>query len=86
MLQKCAQINVSINTDDAGIFATSLENEYAYIALAMEKERDENGNAIYSRRNIYKWIDNIRQMGLDQTFLSDEEMKKAKRSWLGISE
>ena len=30
---------ISINTDDKGIIATSIENEFALIAAAMEKSR-----------------------------------------------
>lgn len=62
------QIQVSINTDDQGVFSTYIENEYAYLALALEKTRDENGNPKYSRTLIYNWLDNIRKMGLTQSF------------------
>ena len=55
------QIDVTINTDDQAIFSTSLENEYAYIALAMEKLRDENGTNLYKRSMIYEWLNNIRR-------------------------
>ena len=34
---------ISINTDDKGIIATSIENEYALIATAMEKSRKYKG-------------------------------------------
>ena len=67
-LAEAAQIQVSINTDDQGVFATYIENEYAYLALALEKMKDENGNPKYSRTIIYNWIDNIRKMGLSQSF------------------
>ena len=30
---------------------------------------DENGNHIYSKTMIYNWLDKIRRMGLDQSFL-----------------
>lgn len=62
------QLQVSINTDDQGVFATYIENEYAYLALALEKMKDENGNPLYSRTLIYNWLDNIRKMGLVQSF------------------
>lgn len=65
------QIDVTINTDDQAIFATSLENEYAYIALAMEKLRDENGENVYSRSMIYEWLNNIRQNSKKVCFLPD---------------
>lgn len=67
-LNECPQANVSINTDDKGVFHTSLENEYALMACAMEKERDAKGNPVYNRQMVYQWIDNIREMGNMQTF------------------
>lgn len=68
MLKECAQINVSINTDDKGVFRTSLENEYALMSCALEKVRDEHGNAVYNRQMIFQWLDNIRKMGNIQSF------------------
>lgn len=62
------QLQVSINTDDQGVFATYIETEYAYLALALEKMRDDHGNPRYSRTLIYRWLDNIRKMGLAQCF------------------
>lgn len=67
-LKNCPQLFVSINTDDQGIFGTSLENEYALMAIAMEKEKDENGKRKYNQAMIYQWLDNIRKMGLEQSF------------------
>lgn len=81
-LKNSPQLNVSINTDDAGIFVTSLENEYAYMALALEKAKDEQGNLLYKRRNIYEWLDNVRIMGMRQAFLGEEEMKRAMEEWV----
>ena len=42
---------ISINTDDKGIIATSIENEYALISAAMEKSRKYKGktNAVIER-------------------------------------
>lgn len=60
-LMENPQIDVTINTDDQAVFSTSLENEYAYIALAMEKLRDENGEPVYKRSMIYEWLNNIRR-------------------------
>ncbi|MGL5725422.1 hypothetical protein [Cetobacterium sp.] len=68
-LHNSYQICVSINTDDQGVFGTSLENEYALLALALEKEKNENGNSKYNPTMIYEWLDKIRQMGLEQSFL-----------------
>lgn len=68
LLGNCAQLSVSINTDDQGVFSTYIENEYAYLALALEKYKDSNENIIYNRTMIMKWLDNIRKMGIGQAF------------------
>ena len=62
-------MSVSINTDDLGVFSTSLENEYALLACALEGKKDENGSSVYSKDMVYEWIDNVRRMGNDQSFL-----------------
>lgn len=62
----CQHIAVSINTDDAGVFGTSLEREYSLMALALEKHEDENN--YNSPRVIMEWLENIRQMTLEQKF------------------
>lgn len=62
------QIDVTINTDDQAIFNTCLENEYAYIALAMEKIRDDRGEPVYKRSMIYEWLNNIRRNGQKVSF------------------
>lgn len=67
-LKECPQIPISINTDDQGVFATYLENEYALMAIALEKEKDEDGNPKYNPAMIYEWLDKIRQFGLEQSF------------------
>lgn len=68
------QLFVSINTDDQGIFGTSLENEFALMAIALEKAKDEFGNKKYKPSMIYDWLDRIRRMGLEQSF-KDNELK-----------
>ena len=60
---------VSINTDDQGVFDTLLENEYALMALALKKAKDENYQPLYDLEDIYKWIDYVRQMGIEQVFM-----------------
>ena len=64
-----AMMQISINTDDQGVFETDLENEYALIACALENMTDDHGKKIYKQNNIYKYIDNVRQMGVDQSFM-----------------
>lgn len=63
-----ANLCVSINTDDQGVFDTSLEAEYAYIACAMERELDGDGNRINTDDEIFDYLDHIRILGNSQTF------------------
>ena len=72
-LQDSAQMWVSINTDDQGVFDIKLENEYALIARALEKQVDKNGKPVYPKMMIYNWLDKIRRMGLDQSFLISQQ-------------
>lgn len=72
-LQGCAQMNVSINTDDKGVFRTSLENEYALMACALEKVKDKEGKAVYNQQMIYAWLENIRKMGNLQSFYQERK-------------
>lgn len=62
------QLSVSINTDDQGVFDTSLENEYALLACCMGKARLPDGSKRYSRDAIYQYLDHVRQMGNGQSF------------------
>lgn len=62
------RLSVSINTDDAGVFDTSLENEYALMACALEQKIRQDNNHI-TPDHIYRWLDRIREMGLEQSFL-----------------
>lgn len=67
-LRECPQLSVSINTDDQGVFSTSLENEYALMARALEDVKDEYGKYVYNKSDIYEWLDRIRIMGNEQSF------------------
>ena len=71
-LESCPQLPVCVNTDDQGIFSTYLENEYALLAVALEKKKDENGRNKYNRTMIYQWIDNLRQQGLNLSFSNSQ--------------
>lgn len=65
---ECAQLQVSINTDDSGVFYTNLQMEYALLARGMECLVGENGKPRFQRTDIYNWLDQIRMMGNDQGF------------------
>lgn len=62
------QLRVSINTDDQGIFDTSLENEYALLYCGMCARRDEAGNPVFSQDAVYGYLDHVRAMGNGMVF------------------
>ncbi len=66
------QMNVSINTDDKSIFSTSLPNEYAYLAFYLEHKKDADGNYAYNHLNIMQWLNSIRIMGNEQSFIDNQ--------------
>lgn len=60
-------ISVSINTDDKGVFSTSIEREYALIAHALiRKFRYESG--VIKDCDVYDWLDKIRLHSIEQRF------------------
>ena len=61
-------ISVSINTDDRGVFGTSLEREFSLVAAALEKQY-KKGEGDTPPRLIYDWLDKIRQMAFEQRFV-----------------
>lgn len=65
---ECAQLQISINTDDCGVFYTDLETEYALLAHSVEQLEDEEGQPRFKKNDILTWLDHIRIMGNDQTF------------------
>ncbi len=64
---------VTVNTDDLGIFATSLPNEYSLLALALMKARDADGNHIYSSCEVYDWIKRVIENGHKYRFRMHSE-------------
>lgn len=65
---ECAQLHVSINTDDSGVFYTDLETEYALIARYVEQIFGDNDRPRFKKADIYAWLNKIRIMGLEQSF------------------
>ncbi len=59
---------VSINTDDQGVFDTSLENEYALLMECIASIRCGNNERMYSDEVIYEYVNYIRKLGLEQIF------------------
>lgn len=54
---------VSLNTDDPAIFNTNLVYQY----VILEKQLIESG---YSKTDIDEWLDNMRNIGINSTFLT----------------
>lgn len=59
---------ISINTDDMGVFQTSLETEYAAMYVALQKCRDEQGRFRYPREAVLKWLEDVKAFGHQQAF------------------
>lgn len=61
-------IPVSINTDDQGIFCTSIEREFSLLAIALEKKFKNSTDIKNAPRVIYNWLNDIREMAFEQRF------------------
>lgn len=58
-------LHVCLNTDDLGIFDTSLDFEYALIGQAMLERKD---GTQYNARDVMEYLDDLREMGLLAVF------------------
>lgn len=63
------QIHVSIGTDDRGVFATNLENEYSLMALSLEKCRGADLQPLYNHTYICNWLHRIASLSREHRFL-----------------
>ena len=59
---------VTVNTDDLGIFQTSLDNEYSLLALSAMKAKDADDNLKYSKMEVVRWMERIRENGMKYAF------------------
>lgn len=55
---------VTINTDDPCVFNSNINNEYAYIFYSLLHKG-------YERSLVLKWIDEVRQVALDTSFIKN---------------
>lgn len=62
------ELHVSVNTDDQGIFDTSLENEYALLANALAKQRTADGKRLYGDDAIYCYLEHLQELSKAQIF------------------
>lgn len=63
----CRQLQVCINTDDLGVFDTSLEFEYALLFQALRNKRLPGGKQ-YEEADILDYLNNIRLIGRRAVF------------------
>lgn len=66
LTSKTPQIMVSVNTDDLGVFNTSLSHEYALLLESLRRQRHRNGN--YNDEELYDYLDYIRENGIRMSF------------------
>ena len=59
---------VTINTDDQGVFDTSLEEEFTLLECTLRSMRNQDQTPLYSDEEIYKYLERIRQNGFSQAF------------------
>ena len=60
------EVLITVNSDNPMIFNTSSENEIAYIYHALCYQG-------YKKESILEWIDKVRRMGLDSSFVKNEK-------------
>lgn len=56
------------DTDDRGVFATTVYNEFSLLALSMMKQKDNDANPLYGTRQIMEYIEHLRQTNEMQRF------------------
>ena len=59
---------VSVNTDDRGVFSTSLTNEFSLLALAMMKQQTADGKRVWSDETISNYLAKLIKNGKEQRF------------------
>ena len=64
-------LRVTINTDDLGIFHTSLDKEFSLVALSALKKKSKDGNLLYQNHQVYQWLDRIRENGEKYRFAKE---------------
>ena len=62
------QLRVSVNTDDQGVFGTSLENEYALLMCCLQLRKTSDGQRLLSDDEIIAYLDHLRRMGNEMVF------------------
>lgn len=63
-----SHLPVTINTDDLGIFTTSLDNEYSLVLSALMKMKNIDGKPLYNSLVIQKWMECVVRNGHKYAF------------------
>lgn len=66
--QEESSLHVSINTDDQGVFDTSLPFEYALIASALSQQKKLGTDRCFSDQEIEQYLQRLIRMGWEQVF------------------
>ena len=66
--QLCRQMEVCVNTDDLGIFDTSLEFEYALLFRTLDAQLDADGKKRYQTCDILRYLKNLQDLGMRAVF------------------
>lgn len=61
-------ILISVNTDDKGIFATSLHREFSLLAIALTKQRHKGVVKKFDKRTVYQYVGRLASAGQKQRF------------------
>lgn len=64
------QLHVSVNSDDPGVFDTSLSFEYALLHRTLQDMTDSSGARLFSDAQIAQYMKNLVQMSQEQVFPS----------------
>lgn len=64
--QSSPSLFISLNTDDIGVFDTSLEHEYALVFAAIRDARHREG--MMDDEPIYRYLDHLRENGMMMAF------------------
>ena len=65
------RLNVSVNTDDQGVFFTSLVKEYTLLAGTLQNEIDSKGHRKYSDDRILNWVKHLIDNSKEQCFMQN---------------
>ena len=63
-------IHITVNTDDKGIFGTSLHREFSLLALASTKQRHKGEVKKWDKQLVYRYIGCLASAGQAQRFKS----------------